>query len=106
MRRLLLIGSILIVASVLIAACGGSSQPSRSTGPAFTCTDYDDEPVAFTQGTGRIDIYGGVDEPRTNDVKGTVDPGAGVAVERKCGSWYRVRGVDWWGWLKSSNVEF
>lgn len=93
------------VASIL-AACGGSSQSSRSTGPTFSCSDYADEPVAFTRGTDRIDVYGGVDEPRTNDVKGSVDPGAGIAVERKCGSWYRVRGVYWWGWLKSSNVEF
>ena len=88
--------SILLLAALssYLAACGGSGQTSGSTGLTFTCSDCADEPVAFTRGTRRIDVYGGVDEPRTSDVKGTVDPGAGIAVERKCGSGYRVRGVD------------
>jgi len=98
--------TVLAIVGMLLAACVESGQTPRSTSPTFTCSDYTDEPIAFTRGTGRIDIYGGVDEPRTNDVKGTVDSGAGIAVERKCGSWYRVRGVNWWGWLKSTNVEF
>jgi len=83
-----------------------SSSSSRTW--VVNCSDwYDgetDEFIAWAKGPGKIDVYGGVDEPRTNDIKGTISADAAFRVECKSGSWYRVRGVNWWGFLKISDT--
>lgn len=63
-----------------------------------------DEFIAWVKGPGKINVYGGVDEPRTDDIKGTITADAAFRVECKYGSWYRVRGVDWWGFVKISDT--
>ena len=96
------IAAIIVMCIVLVNSCGGTSNTTKSP----SCSDYSDEPIAWSQGSGRIDVYSGVDEPSKDTVKGSINPGAAFRVERKCGSWYRVQGVDWWGWLKGSNIQW
>ena len=76
---------ILCVALIILPSCGGTGNITKS--PSISCSDYSDEPIAWSKGSGRIDVYAGVDEPNTDTVKGSIDPGAAFRVERKCGSW-------------------
>ncbi len=84
------------------------SIPASSRSWVVNCSDwYDgqtDEFIAWAKGPGKINVYGGVDEPRPDDIKGTISADAAFRVECKSGSWYRVRGVDWWGFVKISDT--
>ena len=81
---------------------------SSSRTRVVNCSDWYDGPtdefIAWAKGPRKINVYSGVDEPRTDDIKGTITADAAFRVECKYGSWYRVRGVDWWGFVKISDT--
>jgi hypothetical protein len=106
MKRIIIVLTVMIIA---ILACGGSSSGSSggsgSSGSSWSCVEYDPPyDVVFIDGT--ADVYGGVEEP-SNSVKGTITEGA-AGIEARCsgssGSFYRLKGVDWWGWVKISDT--
>lgn len=81
----------------MIALCYGPETPP-------SCTTIEHDPpykVVFIDGT--ADVYNGIDTPG-EIIKGTLTGGAG-GIEAKCGSYYRLVGVDWWGWVKISDTH-
>ncbi len=80
-------------------------KPTKKPGGVLSsssCTEYSGEyQVVFIDGV--ADVYGGVDAPSTS-VKGTVTGGA-AGIEARCGAYYRLQGVDWWGWVKISDTH-
>ena len=92
-----------IIAAVT-AAAGGGSTPSSSQ---WSCTEFD-APFRVVWIKGEADVYHGVDQPAPGDVKGHLTGGAG-GVEASCSrpgdpTFYRLRGVGWWGWVKASDT--
>jgi len=84
----------------------GSGTSSGSSGQAsWSCFEYD-PPYDVVFIDGEADVYGGVDEPSAS-VKGKVTGGAG-GIEARCSrsgdTFYRLRGVDWWGWVRTSDT--
>ena len=78
-----------------------TSTRSASSSSSSSCTEYSGEyDVVFIAGT--ANVYGGVDSP-SSSIKGTITGGA-AGIEAKCGSYYRLKGVDWWGWVKISDT--
>lgn len=85
---------------------GSSSGGSSSGSSSWSCTEYDPPyDVVFIDGV--ADVYGGVDKP-SGSVKGSLTGGAG-GIEARCsgsgGEFYRLQGVDWWGWVKISETH-
>jgi hypothetical protein len=73
---------------------GKSGSRGSSGSSSSSCIEYDPPySVIFIKGT--ANVYGGVDSP-SRSVKGTITGGA-AGIEAKCGSYYRLKGVDWWG---------
>lgn len=84
---------------------------SKSSRPVIPCcgvwnNTVTADPIAWVKGPGLVNVYGGVSSPQKDDVKGTITPGAAFNVECSEMGWYRVRGIDWWGWLKPSDIEW
>ena len=82
-----------------------AAAPTRPPATAPRCVELSGQyKVVFIDGS--ADVYGGVDEP-TARVKGTVTGGAG-GIEATCilagVKWYRLVGVDWWGWVKANDT--
>jgi len=87
-------------------SCSSNSSGGSAGGGSWSCTEYD-PPYDVVFIDGEADVYGGVDEP-SGSVKGHVTGGAG-GIEARCsgsgGSFYRLKGVDWWGWVRTSDTH-
>lgn len=95
---------------VLVFMRGRSNSGTSSSSHAseWHCTEFD-APYRVVSIKTEADVYGGVDEPSPSSVKGHVTGGAG-GVEASCSrpgvpTFYRLRGVDWWGWVKTSDTQ-
>jgi hypothetical protein len=106
---------IVLVLGVLVFAilcCTGNlTRPTSNTTSipsTWSCTQYEGEySVVFIDGT--AEVYSGIDEPTLSSVKGHVTGGAG-GIEAQCslpgaGTYYRLRGVDWWGWVDADDTH-
>ena len=96
----------LVCIFLILSNSGGSGPNSGSSSRAsWSCVEYD-PPYDVVFIDGEADVYGGVDEP-SSSVKGKVTGGAG-GIEARCsgsgGSFYRLQGVDWWGWVRTSDT--
>ncbi|MCK5794450.1 MAG: hypothetical protein KAH12_07075, partial [Anaerolineales bacterium] len=84
----------------------GSSSSSNTSKSSWSCTDYD-TPYEVIFIDGEADVYGGVDEP-SSSIKGQITGGS-AGIEARCsgsrGAFYRLKGVDWWGWVKTSDTH-
>ncbi len=74
-----------------------------SSGTQWKCTEFD-PPYRVLPIEGTANVYSGVDQPNPSGVKGKVTGGAG-GIEASCtgagqGTYYRLRGVNWWGWVQ------
>ena len=74
----------------------------------WSCTEFD-APFRVVWIKSEADVYRGVDQPVPSDVKGHITGGAG-GVEASCSrpgypTFYRLRGVGWWGWVKASDTQ-
>jgi len=82
---------------------GKSKTPSKPPSEYLTCNAVEyDSPYKIIFIDGKADVYGGVSTPSTR-IKGTITSGTG-GIEAKCGSYYRLIGVNWWGWVKISDT--
>ncbi len=101
---------IVLACFITFQSCTGGSGTSSSGGStgggSWSCTEYD-PPYDIVFIDGEADVYGGVDEP-SGSVKGHMTGGAG-GIEARCsgsgGSFYRLKGVDWWGWVRTSDTH-
>ena len=80
---------------------GTSSSGSTNGGSSWSCTEYD-APYRIVYIDGEADVYGGVTQPN-GSVKGHITGGAG-GIDAMCtrgsgGGYYRLKGIDWWGWV-------
>jgi hypothetical protein len=105
------VGVLIIVLIAAAAYCGSSAKArdTRDDGSAtWDCREYD-APFRVVTIRDEADVYSGVDEPNPSSVKGHITDGAG-GVEASCsqcglGTYYRLRGVDWWGWVRASETQ-
>ena len=107
-HRFKYLGNYLIVILLLITtACDTrtSSSSDSSNNKTWTCTEYN-PPYDVVFIDGEADVYSCVDEPSLS-VKGHITGGA-AGIEARCsgssGSFYRLKGVDWWGWVRTSDT--
>jgi len=102
---IILIGIIVVIAIGVQVAGNRAGRNIQVSGNTWNCTEYD-PPYDVVFIDGEVDVYGGVDEP-SSAVKGHVTDGA-AGIEARCsgsrGSFYRLKGVDWWGWVKTSDT--
>ena len=101
--RLIILGLVLILGLLCLIL----TQTLGSDGDSsYHCTEYD-PPYDIVFIDGEADVYGGVDEP-SSSIKGNVTGGA-AGKEAHCsgpnGSYYRLKGVDWWGWVKTDKTH-
>lgn len=95
--------------------CGGDSSTGglNSGNGSYSCnlTEYDPPYDIYSLKSGSIDVFGRVDTPKPNDIKGRATGGM-VGIEARCGSYVRVSGTTggesgaWWGWVKSSDISW
>jgi len=109
-NTIIIVVSLIVLLITILACCSnifsGTSSSKQST--RWNCTEYE-PPYRVVQIRGEADVYGGVDEPNPSRVKGHITGGA-AGVEASCsksgeGSFYRLSGVDWWGWVRSSKTQ-
>jgi hypothetical protein len=101
---------LILLIGVMLLRNGSRSGSSDNviTSDSWRCTEYSGQlRVVFIRD--EADVYNGVDEPSTYSVKGHVSGGAG-GVEARCyhrdyGTYYRLRGVDWWGWVSAGDTK-
>ena len=102
---LILIGVIIVIAIGLQVAGNSAGRNLQKSGNTWNCTEYD-PPYDVVFIDGEVDVYGGVDQP-SSSVKGYLTGGS-AGIEARCSksgiSYYRLKGVDWWGWVKTSDT--
>ena len=103
---LIILIAILCQLSTCSTGSGSNSSSSSSIQSSWSCSEYD-PPYDVVFIDGEADVYGGVDEP-SSSVKGHITGGA-AGIEARCtksgNSYYRLKGVDWWGWVKTSDTH-
>jgi hypothetical protein len=107
----MLVGVVLLCRACSAAGSGSSSSGgdgSSSTSPQWSCAEFD-APFKIVAIDGEADVYSGVDQPNPTSVKGHITGGA-AGFEASCskageGSFYRLRGVDWWGGVRTDRTK-
>ena len=105
---LIVLSALLIVALLQCRACSRPGGGSFSGTSQWNCSEYD-APLRVVTIAGEADVYSGVDRPNPSSAKGHISGGA-AGVEASCataseGLFYRLRGVDWWGWVRASDTR-
>ena len=96
-----------VILVFILSACdtGTSSSSGSSNNKSWSCTEFD-APYDVVFIDGEAEVFSGVDEPSLS-VKGHITGGA-AGIEARCsgssGSFYRLKGVDWWGWVRTSDT--
>ncbi len=99
----------LIVASVI--CCGGGTGMNTGGSSSYSCslTEYDPPYDMHPLKSGSIEVFGGVDYPKTDDVKGHSQGGI-LGIEARCGSYVHIRGTTggesglWWGRARHQRI--